>query len=351
MAYAGVCFPNNIQDNAIAQFHVVSIDQIRSVTRIGSGNVCGVRETVTNENPSLDAGVDLIIPARTPFKLVAEGTDTDADDLTYTWDQTDTGTISDKNEDTGDNAIFRSSTLSSENVRYIPNLDSLFSGKPIDGEYLPVTDRDIEMVSTVRDGNGGLQTDLINIQVVDTGESFRISSHTYDQTFGLQDITEIQWVVADTNVSPVSCANVDIGVISDVGVITTFVTTENDGYQQITIPDNAPTIEDARLIVSCSDNSFFNLSSGHIKILDQVGGGTIGEFRDVDPNSFVANDASDTVNTDDSSDTDDSDDSENSDSDDSNGSDGKGGGSIDLLNLWLTIFMLFASRRKLSRYK
>lgn len=274
MAYPGICQANNIQNSVDSQFHIVSIDQIRSVTRTGSGSSCGVRTSTTNENPTVNAGVDMNIPARTPIVLIANGADTDNDNLTYSWEQSDTGVVTDVNVDSGDNALFRSRPLTANNIRYIPTLNNLFVGTAALGEVLPVTNREINMVATVRDGNGGLQADLIKFNVSDSGQSFAVTSHTSNQSFGREETTEVRWNVAGTNVSPVSCANVDIGLVTVDGQGLDITTTANDGRETITIPANAQPMNNARFIVSCNTSNFFNVSNGGITILDQVGGGS-----------------------------------------------------------------------------
>ena len=328
LAYPGICPPNNIQYNADPQFHIVSIDQIRSVTRTGGGSSCGVRNATINENPTVDAGVDIVVPARTPLMFIATGTDTDNDALTYSWDQSDNGTVSDFNIDKGDNALFRSRLLNSNNVRFIPRLSDLFAGTPADGELLPITNRDINMVATVRDSNGGLQADLVKIQVSDEGESFRVTSNTKNQSFGRQDTTNINWNVASTNLPPISCTNVDIGVVTSDGNGINIITTANDGQQQISIPDDAPAMNDARFIVSCSDSKFFNVSSGRITILDQVGGGSVGANRFIDSNIFSASDGS----------------SETDDSNNTDTSSSSGGGSFGVFMLLWGSLILFLRR-------
>lgn len=274
MAYPGICQANNIQNSVDPQFHIVSIDQIRSVTRSGGGSSCGVRTSTINENPTVNAGLDIDVPARTPLVFVANGADTDNDALTYSWEQSDTGTSTNLNVDSGDNALFRSNPLTSDNVRFIPSLSDLFSGTVSAGEVLPVTNREINMVATARDGKGGLQADLVKLQVFDTGEGFSVTSHTNNQSFGRDATTEVRWNVAGTNSTPISCVNVDIGLATVDGQGLDITTTANDGRATITIPNDAPPINNARFIISCNTSNFFNLSRGQITILDQVGGGT-----------------------------------------------------------------------------
>lgn len=276
MSYAGICGDDNIQFSPDAQFHIVSIDQINFLTRSDSGARCGTSINRINENPTVDAGEDFIVPARTPIKLEATGFDADTDnDLTYSWEQIDTGTPSALNIDTGDNAIFRSRPLSSNNIRYIPRLEDLFAGTFSDGELLPITNRDINMVATVRDGLGGLEGDDLTIEVVDTGEIFAITSNTVNQSFGRQDLVDMTWEVADTDLSPIFCSTVDIGVITSDGTEFTMLSTANDGEEQFSIPSDTPVMDNARFILSCSDSNFFNVSTGEITILDQIGDGEV----------------------------------------------------------------------------
>ena len=288
MSYAGICAPNNVQDSADPQFHIASINQIRSYTRSGDGSSCGVLSSSTNQNPSVVVSEDKVVPARTPLMLVAKGSDTDNDVLTYSWEQSDTGRASDINVDEGDNAIFRSQKLSVNGTRFIPSLGSLFSKIPIDGEYLPVSNRDINMVATVRDGKGGLIADLVKLEVVDTGESFRITSHNRDQVYGRGENVNIQWQRANTHLPPIACASIDIGVVTQQGDITLLANTANDGRHQFVIPSNAPILNNVRFIISCSDNAFFNVSNGHISIQQNATSNSIGLLREYSPNLFLS---------------------------------------------------------------
>ena len=286
MAYPGICQANNLQNSVDPQFHAVSISQIRGVTREGSGGNCGINSAVSNENPTVNAGEDSIIPARTPLVLIATGSDANNDELTYVWEQSNAGTVSNVNVDTGDNALFRSRPLSTDNLRFIPTLSDLFSGTVTSGELLPVTNRNIEMAVTIRDGKGGLQTDVVQLDVFDTGQQFQVTSQTNNQTLSSGDTIDVRWNVAGTNVTPISCANVDIGLVTANGQGIDIATTANDGRVDITIPDNTPDINDARLIVSCSSSPFFNVSAGRLTIAEGnagessggSGGGSFGLF-------------------------------------------------------------------------
>ena len=270
MSYAGICQSNNIQSFVDPQFHAVSIAQIMSFSQASS---CGDRQAVLNENPVIDAGLDFSVPARTPLMLVANGSDLDGDSLTYTWEQSDAGTASDVDVDTGDNAIFRSRLPSTSGTRYIPSLSDLFDGTSTIGEVLPVTNRNMELVATVRDGKGGVQSDIVNAAVFDMGMAFSVTSHNSFETFGQGDRTTVSWDVAGTDVTPISCENVDISLVTPDGNGIDVITTANDGQQQVSIPSNAPAMNNARFMVACSNSPFFNISSAALTILNSIGDG------------------------------------------------------------------------------
>lgn len=276
MSYAGICQGNNLQFNVDPQFHAASIDQMMNFSRSEGGSVCGIRQAVSNQNPVVDAGPDFVVPARTPLVLIANGSDSDGDILSYTWEQLDTGTASDVDVDTGDNAIFRSRPPNLSKTRYIPRLTDLFVGSAVAGERVPVTSRNVKFVATIRDGEGGIQMDQVDMQVFDTGSSFRVTSHISNQTLTAEDTATLQWDVAGTDVSPISCQSVSIGLITSNGNGVVIETTDNDGQQQIIIPSNVPAMENARFIIACSNSQFFNVSSAALTILNSIvtGGGS-----------------------------------------------------------------------------
>ncbi len=280
MSYAGVCGGgNDLQDNPDPQFHAISILDILEYTRNEGGSNCGARVGVSNQQPEVDAGSDVTIPTRTPFMLVADGSDSDGDTLTYTWEQTDTGTETPIDSDAGDNAIFRSRAASQSKTRYIPRIRDLFSGNFVKGERIPVEDRDVNFAATVRDGKGGIEFDGLKMTLVSTGRPFRVTSHRSSETLSFDESTTVTWDVAGTNSTPISCSQVNIRLIEEDGDQFHLIKTANDGEQKVTLPKNAPNMSKARIMVACSNNSFFNISTGNLKVNSESsssGGGSTG---------------------------------------------------------------------------
>ncbi|KAG1661930.1 hypothetical protein GQR58_021206 [Nymphon striatum] len=261
MSYAGLCGANNLQNEVDAQFHIVSILEMDNFSRQGDGASCGSSTTVVNENPIVSAGEDFVVPARTPV-----------------------GDASDVDVDTGNNALFRSRALSESNLRFIPQLSDIFNGEAAAGEHLPVTNRDMELRATVRDGKGGVENDAVIMTVHDTGSAFEVTSHTSTNTYGQGDQTTVRWNVAGTSSSPISCQSVDIGLITLEGTGIDITTTSNDGSEEVTIPANAPALDNARFIVSCATSQFFSISSANLRILDSLGSGDV----DTDTDSGIS---------------------------------------------------------------
>lgn len=272
MGYAGVCSASNdLQAHSDSQFHAVSITQISNYTRSGNGSQCGAEQGVSNQDPQVNAGSNYTVPAITPFMLVATGSDSDRDTLSYTWEQSDTGTMSNVDVDTGDNALIRSRPANISGTRYIPRLIDLFNTNGVRGERLPVNDRDLTFIATARDGKGGLDTDEMIMHISSTGRTFSVTSHVFDETLSAGDQTRVTWDTAGTHLSPVSCSQVDISFVQSDGTKAKLTTTANDGGTTLTIPDTVPEMNDARLMLSCNNNLFFNVSFGTLTIRNEGG--------------------------------------------------------------------------------
>ncbi len=277
MAYAGICGGQNLQRNSDAFFHSHSLDQMNNyLDQFGS---CAVETSLNNQQPTVNAGADYNIPGNTPFVLTGSATDPDNDTMSYSWEQFDTGTSSSSREtmvDNGNRPLFRAWLPTAEPVRYFPRLPDVLANTTTIGETYSNTDRILNFRLVVRDGQGNVTNDAMQVFVDRDAGPFAITSPTSADTWEHGNTPEVTWDVARTNLAPVNCANVDIMLSTDGGnsFDTTLIAgTANDGSATIDIPTLES--ETARLKIQCSDNVFFAVNTGGNFKIDGIGDGTI----------------------------------------------------------------------------
>ncbi|MGY3915747.1 reprolysin-like metallopeptidase [Aeromonas australiensis] len=275
MAYAGICGEENIQPNSDPYFHSKSIEQMRA--HMATVSSCGTTLPLSNNAPQAAAGNDYVIPANTPFVLKGAGSDLDGNPLLYTWEQIDLGTASSSAAtmiDDGSRPLFRFVSPTASPERILPSLPSLLSGNLAKGEAWPTTNRDLNFRLTVRDGQGGVASDDMKVQVVNTGAAFRITSPISGVSLTPGGSQSLTWDVAGTTVAPISCSKVDISVTQNEGSSwATLATSQpNSGSATVTLPGNLTS--SVRLKVACSDNIFFAISPLKLPLVQ--GGSTSG---------------------------------------------------------------------------
>ncbi|MBL0636854.1 reprolysin-like metallopeptidase [Aeromonas dhakensis] len=271
MAYAGICGEENIQPHSDPYFHSKSIEQMRA--HMATVPTCGTSIDLVNNAPQAAAGASRIIPANTPFVLKGAGADLDGDHLTYTWEQIDLGTESSSLAtmvDDGSRPLFRFVSPTSSPERILPSLPSLLSGTLAKGEAWPTTNRDLNFRLTVRDGKGGVASDDMKVQVVNTGSAFRLTAPLgVSLTPGASQA--VSWDVAGTSLAPISCSKVDLLLTQNEGASwsSLAVSQPNSGSATVTLP--ADLASDARLKVACSDNIFFAISPAKLPVVQSGG--------------------------------------------------------------------------------
>ncbi|QJT26935.1 hypothetical protein E4185_12865 [Aeromonas media] len=273
MAYAGICGEEDLQANSLPYFHSKSIEQMRA--HMATVSSCGTTQSLTNNAPQVAAGNDHVIPANTPFVLKGAGTDLDNDALSYTWEQIDLGTESfsvASMVDDGSRPLFRFVAPTSVPERTLPSLPSLLTNTLAKGEAWPATNRELNFRLTARDGKGGVSSDDMKIQVVNTGKAFALTSPLVTPLAAGQTQT-IDWDVAGTNAAPINCSKVDLYMTRDEGVNWTLLAggQPNSGSANVAIP--AGSDGTARLKVACSDNLFFAISPLKLSVTQRVEGG------------------------------------------------------------------------------
>ncbi|MGL6463340.1 reprolysin-like metallopeptidase [Aeromonas hydrophila] len=271
MAYAGICGDENIQPHSDPYFHSKSIEQMRA--HMATVPTCGTTLNLVNNAPQAAAGASHIIPANTPFVLKGAGADLDGDPLTYTWEQIDLGDPSNSALDMiddGSRPLFRFVSPTSSPERILPSLPSLLSGMLAKGEAWPTTNRDLNFRLTVRDGKGGVASDDMKVQVVNTGSAFRLTAPLgVALTPGASQA--VSWDVAGTTLAPINCSKVDLFITQNEGTSWSnlAVSQPNSGAATVTLP--ADLASAARLKVACSDNIFFAISPAKLPVVQSGG--------------------------------------------------------------------------------
>ncbi len=274
MAYAGICSPQDLQNFSDDYFHLVSLLEITAFIS-GTGNSCAALTSTGNNTPvvTVPSG-GFTIPISTPFSLTGSATDSDNDPLTYCWEEWDLGPAGAPNSPSGNAPIFRSFKGTSNSTRIFPKVSNLINNTSTIGEILPTYSRTLNFRLTARDnklGGGGYGYSTIGFSVNNSAGPFLVTSpNTAVSWDGLTSQT-VTWNVANTNASPINCANVKIMLSTDGGLtfpITIAASTPNDGSEVITLPNN-PT-SSARIKVEAADNIFFDISNVNFTINNAV---------------------------------------------------------------------------------
>ncbi len=282
MGYAGICAADDLQPHSDPYFHAINLQEITNFTN-GSGN-CSANTTNTNQAPVIDTAnlpTGLTIPARTPFVLSGSATDADpGSTLGYSWEQWDLGSQAPLTAgDNGSSPIFRTFPPKATGERVFPSMSTVLGGAAIKGETLPTTNRTLKFRLTVRDhsdnlhGWGTSKSADISLSVANSAGPFKVTAPAGGLIWSGGGSASVAWDVANTNVAPVSCANVDVRLSTDGGQ--TFPTTlasgvPNNGSATVSVPAISTT--QARVSVSCATNVFFNVSPANFTIAP---GGTV----------------------------------------------------------------------------
>lgn len=267
MAYAGICGSQNIQFRADPFFHGHSMDQMAS--HLARFPNCGIRTEQLNRTPVANAGNDFTIPANTPFTLTGSATDEDGDDLTYDWQQFDLGAASNgtsEQVDDGQRPLFRVFAPQSTPSRTFPRLPDVLSGNITLGETFATTNRDLNFRFIVRDNNGGVASDNVVVNVVNTGEAFAVTEPSLNDNWNSAEQL-VQWNVAGTDLAPINCSAVAIDLSLDGGnTFTENLATNAPNTGNFTV--NLPELNsnNTRLKVSCVDNVFFAVNTGRFSV-------------------------------------------------------------------------------------
>ena len=283
MSYAGFVSGENMQRHSDPYFHYHSIQDIESYTDNVS---CHSNVNSSNQKPTVSAGEDFYIPKGTAYYLKADGFDSDNDNLTYCWEQLDSGKVDAANfgPDLLTGSINRSISPSEREVRYIPNISQILNGNLVSSnptlfsswETVSNVERTLTWGVTVRDrsesnpnGMGQISQDVKKIFVSATAGPFRIiSNDSNDIIWKSGSNQKIIWDVANTDKIPINTEKVSIFLSVDGGENFSIPLAENipnNGETYIIVPGDITT-EAARIKISADDNIYFAVNASPFKI-------------------------------------------------------------------------------------
>ncbi|MBL7692105.1 MAG: zinc-dependent metalloprotease [Flavipsychrobacter sp.] len=295
LAYAGICSPDNVQNNSDAYFHASSLVQIQGKLA-GSQNVCAVRTSTGNKLVYLAPfTASYKIPYKTPFELIAPtAVDSVADtSVTYCWEQWNRGDFGSRIKDTYFRGpIFRSySPKKYDPLRTFPKLSMILSGNLTAvtasgslGEKAPDTTRFLTFKLTVRNIFNGkgcflFPDDTVHIDAISTGAAnnyggFKVTSqNAFGITYEGGSTQTITWDKVGTDAAPYNVANVKIYMSTDAGVTWPYTvgTFPNTGTASITVPNPPATSAVVRFKVKAENNIFFNINTRSITVTNNPG--------------------------------------------------------------------------------
>ena len=284
MSYAGIVTGQNMQRHSDPYFHYHNIQNVQNYL---SSYACQTTAATTNQIPEVNAGQDYVIPKGTAYVLSAVATDTE--NLTYCWEQLDSGRV--RAGEFGPNLLSGSTNRSLlptlDPTRTIPRMSSVLAGNlteinPTIGsawETVSLVERSLRWGVTVRDRNqvspngvGFVAQDEMNISVAGNAGPFVIRSQDQSAVQWLSGANEkIIWEVANTDQAPINTTTVSIYLSIDGGVNFPILLADavpNNGSAFIIVPGNINTTQ-ARVKVQANNNIYFALNNTNFSIQER----------------------------------------------------------------------------------
>ncbi|MFK8165490.1 MAG: reprolysin-like metallopeptidase [Lewinella sp.] len=277
MSYAGACTSINNIGFSQSYYHVGSLQQFLTFTRVTGAADCATVVETSNFTPDVtfDYTDDFTIPISTPFRLEGEATDANGDALVFNWEQYDLGPASEVDNPRGNAPTFRSLfPVADGNVRYFPNLNRIVNNISSVTEVLPTYSRDLTFRLVARDNNpeaGGVDWKEIHFFSDESAGPFEVNNPTETEWL-VGDFQEVTWDVANTDVAPVNCKRVNIVLSTDGGSTFDVVLVENvtnTGSAFVTVPAEALSNE-ALIMVEAADNIFLNVNRTSFRVAPAV---------------------------------------------------------------------------------
>jgi subtilisin-like proprotein convertase family protein len=272
LGYAGICTPN-VQNNSDDHFHGISLQEMAN--RINQTS-CAAVASIPNTAPEILAtNGNVSVPAGTPFALTAEVFDADGDVLSYCWEQMDNQITTQPPVSTSTGGPnFRSISPSPSPTRYFPNLNSLATNGPYTWEVVPTVSRTMNFRVTVRDkplvvAGCNDYADVTVSTVASAGPFVVLYPSATGIVWNAGTTETVTWDVANTDLTPISCANVNIYLSSNGGgsyPILLASNVPNTGSAPVQVPNIGTTT--ARVMVISSAGTFFDVSNNNFQIIE-----------------------------------------------------------------------------------
>lgn len=280
MGYAGICgATNNLQNNSSDYFHKTSLSEINDWMVNGNVGTCPTTQPGYAAPTFTVSTNSYQIPLQTAFELdFPEVTPVDATSAVRTnIEQFDLGNFrADENLGAGFNAgpSFRSFPPNTANYRSFPENIVLRNGVLVSrGDRVTNVARTYKIAYNAReihtDGWGTINSAdaLTNIAAASNTGPFRILYPSENDSILKNSVTRIYWDVANSNIAPINCSNVDIYLSTDGGITFPLVLAQNvpnSGSADVNIPDMS--INNARIKIKGADNIFFTFSKKDVVI-------------------------------------------------------------------------------------
>ncbi|MBW3520146.1 reprolysin-like metallopeptidase [Flavobacterium sp. NKUCC04_CG] len=261
MAYAGVCAPS-VQSHSDPFFHSVSIAQINAY-KAARGN-CSDNTFNEIELLQVDTAVEFNIPFGTPFKLTGNITSNQLNNITYSWEQTDTEfTVQPPVSSATSGPSFRVFEPTLSNIRYFPKFENVLSGANSTWEVLPNVARTLNFNLLARDNNiqfGGQTSESATTIYVQNVGPFVVTSPSAAAEWQTTSTKTVTWNVAGTTANNINSSHVNILFSADNGAsfITLIENTPNDGSENIVVPESDS--DNCRILIEPVGNVYYALS-------------------------------------------------------------------------------------------
>ncbi len=276
MSYAGSCAENDVIRTSYPFFHGMSIRQINN--RLDETGQCyDLMETGNNvPTVSIASPSGLRIPISTPFELTVNASDSDGDELTYSWEQFDLGPISPLGSPIGNGPSFRAFQPTELDTRVFPNRITIQFNREDNNEVLPTFSRGFTFQAVVRDnrnGGGIVVLEPTNFSSSEMAGPFKmLSPNEEDVILSEGEDIEVTWDVANTDMPPINCETVDILLSYNNGFSypdTLAHAVPNTGSASIIIPVGR-TATRTRLKVKATNSIFFDISDNYFPIVEAM---------------------------------------------------------------------------------